>query len=101
MPSVEQLPVDPLNDAAPGYTEDQRGKPNGFMGDPDVLDTWATSSLTPEIATKWFLDPQRHEKLLCILADCCEKVQGHIPFRKSWHQESEAFHTDREPDTRH
>jgi valyl-tRNA synthetase len=63
LPSVEQLPVDPLNEAPQGYTEDQRDKPNGFTGDPDVLDTWATSSLTPEIATKWFLDPERHEKL--------------------------------------
>ena len=31
----------------PGYTEDQRGKPGGFVADPDVMDTWATSSLTP------------------------------------------------------
>jgi len=63
MPDAGDLPVDPLNDAPNGYTEDQRNKPNGFMGDPDVLDTWATSSLTPQIATKWFLDPKRHEKL--------------------------------------
>ena len=46
-----------------GYTEDQRDQPGGFTGDPDVLDTWATSSLTPQIATKWFMDPERHEKL--------------------------------------
>ena len=37
----------------PGYTEDQRGKPGGFVGDPDVMDTWATSSLTPQIAGGW------------------------------------------------
>jgi valyl-tRNA synthetase len=36
-----------------GYTEDQRGVPGGFIGDPDVLDTWATSSLTPQIAGGW------------------------------------------------
>lgn len=63
LPETGDLPVDPLNDAPKGYTEEQRDKPNGFTGDPDVLDTWATSSLTPQIATKWFLDPKRHEKL--------------------------------------
>jgi len=63
VPPVDQLPVDPLNDAPRGYTEDQRDKPHGFTGDPDVLDTWATSSLTPQIATRWFLDPERHAKL--------------------------------------
>ena len=41
----------------PGYTEDQRGKPSGFVGDPDVMDTWATSSLTPQIAGGWEDDP--------------------------------------------
>jgi len=63
LPPVEQLPVDPLNDTPQGYSEDQRDKPNGFTGDSDVLDTWATSSLTPQIATRWFLDPARHDKL--------------------------------------
>ena len=36
-----------------GFAEDQRGKPDGFIGDPDVMDTWATSSLTPQIAGGW------------------------------------------------
>jgi valyl-tRNA synthetase len=36
-----------------GYTADQRGQPGGFVGDPDVMDTWATSSLTPQIAAGW------------------------------------------------
>ena len=36
-----------------GYSEDQRGKPGGFVGDPDVMDTWATSSVTPQIACGW------------------------------------------------
>jgi valyl-tRNA synthetase len=49
----DQLPVDPSNDAPDGYDDDQRGKPGGFLGDPDVMDTWATSSLTPQIATRW------------------------------------------------
>jgi valyl-tRNA synthetase len=53
----ESLPVDPSSEAPPGYTEDQRGKPGGFIGDPDVMDTWATSSLTPQIAGGWLDDP--------------------------------------------
>ncbi len=44
----------------PGFTEDQRGVPGGFMGDPDIMDTWATSSLTPQIAGGW----ERDEDLL-------------------------------------
>ncbi|MCB1256371.1 MAG: valine--tRNA ligase [Microthrixaceae bacterium] len=47
------LPVDPQIDCPPGFTEGQRGEPGGFIGDPDVMDTWATSSLTPQIATRW------------------------------------------------
>ncbi|MBS6030350.1 MAG: valine--tRNA ligase [Kocuria rhizophila] len=62
LPSEEQLPVDPATDTAPGYTEDQRDQPGGFMADPDVLDTWATSSLTPQIATGWGVDEELHAK---------------------------------------
>jgi valyl-tRNA synthetase len=47
------LPVDPSADVPPGFTADQRGEPGGFIGDPDVMDTWATSSLTPQIAGHW------------------------------------------------
>ncbi|HEX8715108.1 MAG TPA: valine--tRNA ligase, partial [Solirubrobacteraceae bacterium] len=47
---AEQLPVDPSTDVPDGYDAAQRGQPNGFVGDPDVMDTWATSSLTPQIA---------------------------------------------------
>jgi valyl-tRNA synthetase len=45
-----QLPVDPSTDVPDGYEPSQRGQPGGFAGDPDVMDTWATSSLTPQIA---------------------------------------------------
>jgi valyl-tRNA synthetase len=55
--TADRLPVDPSNDVPPGYTADQRGKPNGFVGDPDVMDTWATSSLTPQIVCRWEEDP--------------------------------------------
>lgn len=57
LPREADLPIDPSDDAPSGYTEDQRGKPGGFIGDPDVMDTWATSSLTPHIAGKWEDDP--------------------------------------------
>ena len=40
----------------PGYTDDQRGRPGGFVGDSDIMDTWATSSLTPQIAGRWVDD---------------------------------------------
>ena len=56
LPTEAELPVDPSTRAPAGYTEDQRGKPSGFIGDPDVMDTWATSSLTPHIAGGWLDD---------------------------------------------
>jgi valyl-tRNA synthetase len=48
--SADELPVDPSTDVPDGYEAAQRGQPGGFAGDPDVMDTWATSSLTPQIA---------------------------------------------------
>jgi len=56
LPADDALPVDPAADTPPGYTAGQRGQPGGFAGDPDVMDTWATSSLTPQLATRWTLD---------------------------------------------
>jgi len=57
VPDEASLPVDPSDQSPPGFTEDQRGKPGGFIADPDVMDTWATSSLTPHIAGGWEWDP--------------------------------------------
>ncbi|RIV38570.1 valine--tRNA ligase [Micromonospora radicis] len=57
-PEETSLPIDPSEDAPPGYAESQRGVPGGFVGDPDVLDTWATSSLTPQLAGGWETDPE-------------------------------------------
>src|SRR3712207_6824894 len=57
LPDESALPVDPGADPPPGYSPDQRGVPGGFIGDPDVMDTWATSSLTPQIAGGWERDP--------------------------------------------
>jgi valyl-tRNA synthetase len=55
-PDETELPIDPQDQVPAGYTEDQRGKPGGFIADPDVMDTWATSSLTPHIAGGWEYD---------------------------------------------
>ncbi|HEX4819279.1 MAG TPA: valine--tRNA ligase [Acidimicrobiales bacterium] len=59
----EQLPIDPSTDVPDGYTQDQRDKPGGFTGDPDVMDTWATSSLTPLIASGWPDDLDLHGRV--------------------------------------
>jgi len=56
LPDESALPVDPTTDAPPGYAERQRGRPGGFAAEPDVLDTWATSSLTPQVAGGWVDD---------------------------------------------
>ncbi len=53
VPTDEQLPIDPSSDVPSGYNESQRGVAGGFIGDPDVMDTWATSSLTPQLAGRW------------------------------------------------
>ncbi len=56
-PDEETLPVDPSSDVPPGYTAGQRGERHGFTGDPDVMDTWAISSLSPQIVCGWERDP--------------------------------------------
>jgi valyl-tRNA synthetase len=53
-----QLPVDPSTAVPDGYRAEQRGQPGGFTGDPDIMDTWATSSLTPQICCGWPDDPE-------------------------------------------
>ena len=63
LPTEAELPVDPSTQAPAGYAEDQRGKPGGFIGDPDVMDTWATSSLTPHIAGGWLDDEDLWERV--------------------------------------
>ncbi|MDQ0144175.1 valine--tRNA ligase [Pseudarthrobacter niigatensis] len=73
LPSDELLPVDPAADAAPGFDEAQRDQPNGFTGDADVLDTWATSSLTPQIVGGW----SRDEDLFAKVYPFDLRPQGH------------------------
>jgi valyl-tRNA synthetase len=53
VPAESALPVDPSSDTPPGFSPGQRGAPGGFTGDPDVMDTWTTSSLTPLLACGW------------------------------------------------
>ncbi|WP_432844334.1 valine--tRNA ligase [Dactylosporangium sp. CA-092794] len=59
----ESLPMDPSSDTPPGFEEIDRGRPGGFIGDPDVMDTWATSSLTPQIAGRWLDEPELFERV--------------------------------------
>jgi valyl-tRNA synthetase len=61
--TVDALPIDPMSDVPPGYSEEQRDAPNGFTGDPDVMDTWATSSMTPQIVSGWVNDKKKHDSV--------------------------------------
>ncbi|QHC59004.1 valine--tRNA ligase [Rathayibacter sp. VKM Ac-2760] len=72
VPDESALPVDPSSDAAPGYSEDQRGVPGGFQGELDVMDTWATSSLTPQLAGGW----ERDDELWQLVAPYDLRPQG-------------------------
>ena len=62
-PSEDVLPVDPTTHVPAGYTADQRGKPGGFVGEVDIMDTWATSSLTPQIAGGWLHDDDLFDRV--------------------------------------
>ncbi|HEU4332831.1 MAG TPA: valine--tRNA ligase [Lapillicoccus sp.] len=73
LPSEDALPVDPAAEPPAGYDEDQRDQPGGFHGDPDVMDTWATSSLTPYIAGGWQSDPE----LFAAIFPMDQRPQGH------------------------
>jgi valyl-tRNA synthetase len=63
LPAEEQLPIDPSTDVPQGYSSEQRNQPGGFAGDPDIMDTWATSSLTPQIAGRWLEDQDLFERV--------------------------------------
>jgi valyl-tRNA synthetase len=80
--SKDQLPVDPTVDLPAGYTKDE------VTPELDVMDTWATSSVTPQINSmgindKFYMDAERHKKLFP--ADL--RPQGHEIIR-TW-----AFYT--------
>jgi valyl-tRNA synthetase len=63
VPSEDRLPIDPSTDTPDGFAPNQRDRPGGFSGDPDVMDTWATSSLSPQIAGGWIEDPDLFERV--------------------------------------
>ncbi|MEN2740814.1 valine--tRNA ligase [Microbacterium sp. X-17] len=71
-PAAGQLPVDPTIDVPAGYEEAQRGVPGGFVGESDIFDTWATSSLTPQLAGGW----ERDEELWPLVAPFDLRPQG-------------------------
>ncbi|GAA2889180.1 valine--tRNA ligase [Microbacterium esteraromaticum] len=71
-PSLDSLPIDPTTDLPDGYTEEQRGVPGGFDAEQDIFDTWATSSLTPQLAGGW----QRDEELWNTVAPFDLRPQG-------------------------
>ncbi|MDM4761684.1 valine--tRNA ligase [Galbitalea sp. SE-J8] len=56
VPPESALPIDPSSDVPDGYSEADRGI--RFVGEVDIMDTWATSSLTPQIAGGWETDPE-------------------------------------------
>ena len=76
LPTEAELPVDPSTDAPRGYEESQRGKAGGFVGDPDVMDTWATSSLTPHIAGRWESDDDLFQRVFPM--DLCTQAHDII-----------------------
>nr|WP_239134012.1 valine--tRNA ligase [Rugosimonospora africana] len=97
LPDESTLPIDPLADTPPGYGEADRDRPGGFTGDTDVMDTWATSSLTPRIAGGWCEDedlwsrvypmdlrPQAHDIIrtwLFTTVTRARQLDGTLPWR--------------------
>jgi valyl-tRNA synthetase len=73
VPDEASLPVDPYSDVPTGYQAEQRDQPGGFTGDPDIMDTWATSSLSPQIAAGWRDDPELFAKIFPM----DQRPQGH------------------------
>jgi valyl-tRNA synthetase len=61
VPDETALPVDPSSQTPPGFRDNQRGAPGGFVGEVDIMDTWATSSLTPQLAGGWESDPELYD----------------------------------------
>lgn len=62
LPTIDQLPVDPYCDLPDGYSREE------VEADGDVLDTWATSSISPQLSShavsqEYAVDYQRHLKL--------------------------------------
>ena len=62
-PAEDRLPIDPSSDVPDGFEESQRDQPSGFTAEKDIMDTWATSSLTPQIVTHW-AEPSEKDQAL-------------------------------------
>jgi valyl-tRNA synthetase len=62
VPNESDLPIDPTIDVPNGFTSEQRNKSNGFTAENDIMDTWATSSLTPQIACKWLENERNNDE---------------------------------------
>ena len=58
----KDLPVDPMSDKPKSKCE--KCKSSKFTPEKDVMDTWATSSLTPQLALGLFYDEKQSEKLV-------------------------------------
>jgi valyl-tRNA synthetase len=63
VPREKDLPVDPTTAVPAGFAEEQRDRPGGFAADPDVMDTWATSSLSPQIVGGWIDDEDLYARV--------------------------------------
>lgn len=59
--SEDALPIDPSQTDPPGACSECGG--NRFLPETDVMDTWATSSLTPQIAGRALADPGLYHKV--------------------------------------
>lgn len=62
LPTKEQLPINPFVDLPEGYSRDE------VEPDPDVMDTWATSSVSPQLSSlaineDFALDIDKHKKI--------------------------------------
>ncbi len=71
-PDAASLPIDPTIEVPAGFTAEQRGVAGGFEAEVDIFDTWATSSLTPQLAAGW----QRDDELWKLVAPFDVRPQG-------------------------
>ena len=76
----DQLPVDPLFDKPKSVPESEW---EHLEPEKDVMDTWATSSVTPQIALDWYAKPKEYKRL----APMTVRTQAHEIIR-TW-----AFYT--------
>ena len=74
MAEEKDLPVDPLHDKAP-IKECPKCKHTKFLPEDDIINTWATSSLTPTIVKELFKGKPVYEKL--VSSPMSLRPQGH------------------------